>query len=143
KLVPVIVTDVPIGPDVGDSDVIVGGTVMVNVTPLLGEFVVTTTLPVVAPEIGSATSRDRLQLVIDVATVPLNATVLDPWVAPKFVPVIVTELPTAPDVGARDVIDGGIVTVNVTTLIGTFVVTTTLPLVAPTVTMTTIEVAFE
>ena len=39
-----------------------------------------------------------LQLV-GVASVPLNATVLLPCVAPKFVPEIVTEVPTAPEFG--------------------------------------------
>jgi hypothetical protein len=33
------------------------------------------------------------------AVVPLNVTVLPPWVAPKFVPVIVTEVPTAAGFG--------------------------------------------
>ena len=46
-----------------------------------------------------------LQLV-GVAAVPLNVTVLVPCVAPKFVPVIVTEVPTAPDVGFRLVMLG-------------------------------------
>lgn len=46
-----------------------------------------------------------LQLVI-VAAVPLNLTVLLPWVEPKFVPVIVTAAPTAPDVGERLVMLG-------------------------------------
>ena len=39
-----------------------------------------------------------LQLV-GVAAVPLNVTVLVPAVAPKFAPVIVTAVPTGPDVG--------------------------------------------
>jgi hypothetical protein len=38
-----------------------------------------------------------LQLV-GVPAVPLNVTVLVPCVVPKFVPVIVTEVPTGPDV---------------------------------------------
>ena len=46
-----------------------------------------------------------LQLV-GVATVPLNVTVLVPCVAPKFVPAIVTEVPTAPEFGLRLVIFG-------------------------------------
>lgn len=41
-----------------------------------------------------------LQLVI-VAVVPLNLTVLLPCVDPKFDPAMVTEAPTAPDVGER------------------------------------------
>ena len=47
-----------------------------------------------------------LQLVIEVAVVPLNFTVLEPFVEPKFVPVIVTDAPTAPDVGDKLVILG-------------------------------------
>jgi len=47
-----------------------------------------------------------LQLVV-VAVVPLNLTVLVPWVEPKFVPVIVTEAPTAPEVGDKPVMLGG------------------------------------
>src|SRR5204863_3939 len=131
KFVPVIVTDVPTAPELGTRDVIDGGTVTVKVTPLLGAFVVTTTLPVVAPAGTMTTIEVALQLVIEVAPVSLNATVLDPCVAPKFVPVIVTEVPTAPEVGASDVIDGGTVTVKVTPLLGALVVTTTLPVVAP------------
>ena len=56
---------------------------------------VTTTLPVVAPAGTGATMLVALQLV-GVAAVPLNVTVLVPCVAPKFVPVIVTEVPTTP-----------------------------------------------
>jgi hypothetical protein len=33
---------------------------------------------------------------VAVAVVPLNFTVLVPWVVPKFEPVMVTEAPTAP-----------------------------------------------
>ena len=41
-----------------------------------------------------------LQLV-GVAAVPLNVTVLVPCVDPKFTPVIVTEVPTGPEVGDK------------------------------------------
>ena len=78
---------------------------------MLGASVVTTTLPVVAPAGTTATIDAALQLVMDVARIPLNLTVLVNCVAPKFVPVIVTDVPTGPDVGASCVIDGGIVTV--------------------------------
>jgi len=67
---------------------------------------VTTTFPVVAPVGTAATIEVAPQLVIVVAAVPLNVTVLVPCVAPKFVPVIVTEAPTAPDVGDRLVMAG-------------------------------------
>ena len=46
-----------------------------------------------------------LQLV-GVAPVPLNVTVLLPCVEPKFVPVIVTEVPTGPEVGDKLVMLG-------------------------------------
>ena len=58
----------------------------------------TKTLPVVAPT-GTATAMlVAFQLVGD-AVVPLNVTVLEPCVPPKFVPVIVTDAPTTPDAG--------------------------------------------
>ena len=44
---------------------------------------------------------------VGVAVVPLNVTVLVPCVAPKFVPVIVTAVPTGPLVGDRLVMLGG------------------------------------
>ena len=61
---------------------------------------------------------EALQLV-GVATIPLNVTVLVPCVAPKFVPVIVTEVPTVPEFGLRLVIFGFVaVTVKLTPLLG-------------------------
>ena len=56
-------------------------------------------MPVVAPVGTVATIEVALQLVIVVAVVPLNFTVLVPCVEPKLVPVIVTDAPTAPEVG--------------------------------------------
>jgi hypothetical protein len=47
-----------------------------------------------------------LQLVIVVAVVPLNLTVLVPCVEPKPLPAIVTELPIAPVEGVRLVMLG-------------------------------------
>src|SRR5436190_21627 len=132
RFAPVIVTAVPTGPDGGLSVVIDGGTVTVNGTPLLARPpTVTTTLPVVAPVGTGTTMLVGLQLV-GVASVPLNVTVLVPFVAPKFAPVIVTAVPTGPDVGLSVVIDGGTVTVKGTPLLATPpTVTTTLPVVAP------------
>ena len=43
---------------------------------------------------------------VGVAAVPLNFSVLVPCVDPKFVPAMVTDVPTAPDVGDRLVILG-------------------------------------
>ena len=105
KFAPVIVTEVPTAPDVGFTLVIAGtGVVTENVTPLLAApFTVTTTGPVVAPAGTGATTLVAFQLV-GAATVPLNRTV--PGAVPKFAPVIVTEVPTAPDVGFTLVIAG-------------------------------------
>ena len=90
-----------------------GADTTVNDTPLLfTPLAFTTTLPVVAPVGTVATIDVALQLVIVVAVVPLNFTVLVPWVEPKFVPVIVTEAPTAPVVGDRLVMLGAATTVK-------------------------------
>jgi hypothetical protein len=107
KFVPVIVTAAPTAPEVGDKLVILGAATTVKVFLLLTTPpTVTDTLPVVAPA-GTVTTIDvALQLVTLVAFVVLNVTVLEPWVAPKFVPVIVTDAPTAPLVGERLVMVG-------------------------------------
>jgi hypothetical protein len=75
----------------------------------------------------------------------LNFTVLVPWVAPKFAPLIATEVPTSPDVGFRLVmLGGGTVTVKLTPLLATPpTVTTTLPVVAPAGTVATMLVALQ
>ena len=121
-----------------------GGGITVNKIPLLAcPFTVTTTLPVVAPAGTGATIDVALQLV-GVAATPLKVTVLVPWLAPKFAPVIVTEIPTAPDVGERLLIEGGGITVNETPLLACpFTVTITLPVVAPPGTDTTIELVLQ
>jgi hypothetical protein len=72
-----------------------------------------------------------------VAVVPLNLTVLVPWVVPKFVPEITTEPPTDAEVGEVLVMVGP--TVNTTPLLGTpLMVITTGPVVAAAGTGTTI-----
>ena len=120
KFVPVTVTKVPIGPDVGDKLVILGAATTVKLTPLLATpLTVTTTLPVVPPVGTVAVMLVALQLVIAVAVVVLNFTALVPWVDPKFVPVIVTEAPTAPDVGANVVMLGVRTTVKLLPLLST------------------------
>jgi hypothetical protein len=107
KFTPEIVTGVPTTPDTGFKLVMLGaGTVTVKLTPLLATPpTVTTTLPDVAPAGTVATMLVALQLVV-VAAVPLNVTVLVPCVAPKFAPVIVTGVPTNPDVGFKPVTVG-------------------------------------
>src|SRR5262252_4410121 len=104
----------------------------VNVTPLLcTPPTVTTTLPVVAPP-GTGTTTLVADQLVGVAVVPLNMTVLEPWVAPKFVPVIVTDVATAPLVGDKLVMLGAAMTEKLTPLLARPpTVTTTLPVVAP------------
>jgi hypothetical protein len=142
KFVPVIVTDVPTGPLVGDRLVILGATATVKLTPLLATPpTVTTTLPVVAP-VGTGVTMLVADQLVGVAVVPLNFTVLVPCVAPKFVPVIVTDVPTGPLVGDRVVMLGATVTVKLTPLLARlFTVTTTLPVAAPAGTGATMLVA--
>src|SRR6202007_3052585 len=121
------------------------GTVTVKLTPLLAwPPTVTTTLPVVAPEGTVTPILVALQLVA-VAVVPLNVTVLVPWVAPKFAPLIVTAAPTAPVFGVKLVMLGaGTVTVKLTALLAwPPTVTTTLPVVAPEGTVTPMLVALQ
>jgi hypothetical protein len=65
--------------------------------------VVTITFPDEAPVGTLATVDEAVQLMIG-AVVPLNVT--NPWVEPKFDPVIVTDAPTTPDVGDMLVIVG-------------------------------------
>jgi hypothetical protein len=145
KFAPVIVTDAPTAPDVGETLVMLGEATTLKLTPLLfTPLAFTTTLPVVAPVGTVATIEVALQLPIVVAVVPLNFTVLVPWVDPKFAPVIVTDAPTAPVVGERLVILGAATTVNDTPLLALLpTVTTTLPVVAPVGIVATIEVALQ
>jgi hypothetical protein len=107
KFVPVIVTEAPTDPEVGLRVVIVGvATVSVKFTPLLTwPPTVTTTLPVVAP-LGTVTVMLVALQLVAVAATPLNFTVLVPCVAPNFVPVIVTTVPTTPVFGLKLLILG-------------------------------------
>jgi len=65
------------------------------------EYTLTTTLPAVAAAGTGITMVVAFQLVAVPAGVPLKVTVLDPCGVPKFVPVIVTEVPVIPDVGFK------------------------------------------
>src|SRR5439155_21165319 len=107
KLAPVIVTDAPTAPEIGVKLLILGVSTTVNAPPLLGALpTLTTTLPVVAPAGTGATIEVALQFV-GLALVVLKETVLAPWVEPKLLPVILTDAPTAPEVGDNAVIRGG------------------------------------
>ena len=63
--------------------------------------------------------------------IPLNETVDESWAGPKYLPLMVTAVPTVPDVGESEVMKGGF-TVKLPTLDApTIVVTTTGPVEAP------------
>ena len=143
KFVPAIVTTVPTGPLVGDRIASVGATVTVKARLLLARPpTLTSTLPLIAPA-GTGVTMLVADQVVGVAVVPLNVTVLVPWVAPKFVPVIVTTVAAGPLVGDRLVSVGApVVTVKARVLLARPpTVTTTFPVVAPAGTGTTMLVA--
>ncbi len=101
-------------------------------------------MPVVAPVGTPTTMPVSLHVIIKLAVVPLNVIVPVPWLAPKPVPVIVTNAPTAPELGDRLVIVGVPRTVKLTPLLVVLdTVTTTSPLVAPVGTVTTMLVALQ
>ena len=139
-----IVTDVPAAPDVGDKPLTFGVGNTVKLVPLLGTPVtVTTTLPVVAP-FGTGATIDVALQPVGVAAVPLNVTVLVPCVDTKFVPVIVTDLPTAPEMGDKLLMFGVGSTVKLAPLLAIpFTVTTTFPVIAPLGTSTAMDVALQ
>jgi hypothetical protein len=108
KFVPFIVTDVPTGPDVGANDVIVGQAATVKLLRLdpVPPVAVTLTGPVVAVA-GTVAVICVAEFTVNVvAFTLLNETTVAPV---KFVPVIVTDVPTDPQVGANDVIVGQVV----------------------------------
>lgn len=105
KLEPAITTDEPTPPAVGVRLLITGNTVKFALL-LARPFTVTTTGPVVAPVGTVAVMLVALHAVV-LAEVPLNVTVLVDFVAPKLVPAMTTEEPTAPVVGVRLVMVGG------------------------------------
>jgi len=106
KPVPWIVTEVPTGPLVGVKDVIVGAVVTVKSDALVAvpPGVVTVILPVTAPVGTVAVTRVPAPFTENVvAATPPNFTEVAP---PKFVPLIVTEVPTGPLVGLNELMVG-------------------------------------
>src|SRR5947209_18848556 len=97
KFVPVIVTAVPTGPEVGERLVMLGGGgVTVKIAPLLETPPTDTTtlpLPIVAPVGTDITMLLPLQLVGG-TSLPVTVPVLFPCVVSKFVPVMVATVPT-------------------------------------------------
>jgi hypothetical protein len=144
KFVPVMVTKVPTTPDGGDRLVMLGVDITVKLTPLLfTPFEKTTTFPVVAPEGTVTLILVALQLVT-LAADPLKLTVPDPWLGPKFVPVMVTKVPEFPETGDRLVIFGADTIVKFSPLLTLpETVTTTFPVAAPDGTVTPMLVALQ
>src|SRR6266700_2677528 len=93
-------------PPWGKYELTLGGGTL-NVTLLLVTLLTTTcTGPALAVTGTIATICVSVQLVTEVAGCPLKVSVLLPWLPPKFVPAIVTEVPTIPVVGDTPVMTG-------------------------------------
>jgi hypothetical protein len=107
KWVPVIVTIVPTGPLVGDMLVIVGAGTNVKLLPLVPvkPLAVTVIGPVDALA-GTVAVNEVALAAVTVPATPLNLTLFAASVAPKFVPVRVTEVPAGPLEGVKPVIAG-------------------------------------
>ena len=136
KFVPVIVTVVPTGPNVGVNEAIVGAPAAVVTLKFcelqsLPPGVVTQIFPVVAP-VGTVAVIFVAESTVKFAETPWNVTLVAPV---KFVPVIVTVVPTGPEVGEKEVTVGlaEAVTVKLWELVAvpSGVVTLIGPVVAP------------
>src|ERR1700678_1343721 len=124
--------------------VIIGVVVFVNVTPLLGTFLTTTTTGPVPEPAGTGTTMLVPVERVGVAVIPSKVIVLDPCGEPNFVPVTVTTVPAGPVVGERVKMFGVARNVNVLLLLDTpSTVTITGPVVAAAGTGTTICVPYQ
>src|SRR6266496_361619 len=130
KFVPVIVTGVPAGPEVGLKSEMFGGETVKLIPLLATPPTVTTTFPFVAP-VGTDTAMLVALQLVGVAVVPLKVTVLVPCVAPKLVPVIVTEVPAGPLFGLRPLMLGDVTVKGTALMVTPPTVTVTFPVVAP------------
>lgn len=139
--VPLIATEVPKVPTVGETLETFGAGITVKLTPLLATAdTVTTTFPVVAA-VGTGVTIVVADQLVGLAAVPLKVTVLRPWEVPKLVPEIVTDVPVEPEVGERVEIVGVGTTVKLIPLLASPpTVTTKLPVDAPAGTGTTMPV---
>ena len=144
KSVPLITTDVPVGPLVGVNEVIAGKPRIVNDVGLVPKpaGVVTVIKPLEAPA-GTLAVICVGELTVKFAattSVVLNFTD-DTFI--KFVPVIVTEAPTAPEAGVKVVTVGGPITVKLDALAPepTIVSTEIFPVNAPAGTVALISVS--
>ncbi len=111
KFVPVIVTEVPTRPEVGENEVMVGAATTVNLVELVAVpfRLVTEIGPELAPG-GTVAVICVDEFTVKDAEVLLNLT---PVTLVKFVPKMLTEVPTAPLVGENAVTLGAPATVTV------------------------------
>jgi hypothetical protein len=108
KYFPLTVTVVPIFPEAGAREEIIGGfTVKVLPADAPTEFVTTTgTAPAVTP-VGTATLMVvSVHEAYEVTGTPPTVTLDEPWVAPKYLPLMVTDVPAVPKAGAREEVRG-------------------------------------
>ena len=127
KFVPVRVTLVPIGPEIGVNPLIVGATPKPAALVAVPPGVVTEIVPLVAAAGTVAVTLVAVTTVKLVAGVPWNVTAVAP---PRFVPVIVTVEPTAPKAGEMPVMTGMGVKFATLVAVPPGVVTEIVPLVA-------------
>ena len=132
KPVPVRVTTVATGPLVGESDVIAGAVIIEKIAVLTAVpfAVVTLMVPFRAPVGTAAVIWESEMTVKVVAAIPLKATAVAPV---NENPEMVTGVPTTPLAGAKDVIEGTIVTAKTVALLAIVValVTVIFPVAAP------------
>lgn len=138
KFWPVIVIFASSAAGCGEIPSIWGGAVKL-IPSLTAPPTVTTRGPDVA-DAGTEVAMDVVVHDIIVAVVPLNLTVLLPWLEPKPVPVIITVVPVFPEVGLTAVTLSPEFTVKFRLLLAVPpAVTMTLPVVAPVGTGTVID----
>ena len=136
-----MVSAVPGVPELELKDVITGPTVKGE--PLLASPATVTTIFPVVPVLGIVTVMlVVLQVLAAPAGTPLNVTVLFPWLAPKFNPVMVSAVPAFPELALRAEIAGATVKA-VPLLAAPETVTTMLPVVAPVGTLIVMLFAFQ
>jgi hypothetical protein len=106
KLVPVMATEVPTGPEIGVNELMVGSGAVITV-----KFVeliavppgVTSLIGPVVAKVGTGATTCVAVLDVIAADTPLNVTEVAPL---RFVPVMVTEVPTGPEIGENNLIVG-------------------------------------
>lgn len=111
KLAPVIVTDDPTGPVAGLRLVMDGVGVMEKLVWLLARPRTTTCTKALAlpdRDVGTAATILVLLQLVGMTWVELNHRTLEPWVFPKFVPVIAMDEPRGPEDGFKLLIFGAV-----------------------------------